>query len=113
MSNNGNQKALGVAAVVPEFFGAMAGISMVAGKWLKHQLLVLLGEAPQPPKPSAKTSIQVEAEKRIAAIEAGMSAQPRAKKKSVKKKKTVKKKAVKKKAASSTKKTKKKVAKRA
>jgi len=121
--NNGNQDSLGIAAVIPEFLGTMAGVSVVAAKWIKHQLLVLLGEESQQAKRSVKTPIQVEAERRIAAIEAGLSGQPRVKKKSVKKKKTakkkavkkktVKKKAVKKKAAPSTKKKKKKVAKKA
>jgi len=90
---NDKQKSLGIVGAIPEFIGVMVGISMVAGKWIERHVRKLLSEKPRQPKQTAKTPVQIDAEKRIAAIEQKLTGQKhkKAKKKSVKKKKTVKK----------------------
>jgi len=119
---NDKQKSLGVVGVIPEFIGTLAGITMVAGKWIEHHVRNLLGEKPHRPKQAAKTPVQIEAEKRITAIEAKINeqrqvksiekpvpVQVKTKKKSANKRTTAKKT---KKKAKKTKKVKKKTAKK-
>lgn len=76
---NKKQKPFGIVGAIPEFFGAMAGTTIVTGRYIKHQVRNLLGEKPRRPKKAAKTNIQLEAEKRIAAIEEKMSEQKQVK----------------------------------
>ena len=90
---NDTRKSMGVVSAIPEFIGVMAGITMLSGKWIERHVRSLLGEKPSKPKQAVKTPVQIDAEKRIAAIEQKMTGKKRVKmkKKSVKKKKTVKK----------------------
>jgi len=90
---NDKRKPLGFVSAVPEFIGVMVGISMVAGKWIERHVRNLLGEKTGKPKQAAKTPVQIDAEKRIAAIEEKITAKKRVKtkKKVQKKKKTAKK----------------------
>ena len=102
---NDTRKSMGVVSAIPEFIGVMAGITVLSGKWIENHVRGLLGEKPRPQKPVVKTPVQIDAEKRIAAIEEKMTGKKRvkAKKKSAKKKKTVKKaKKMKKKTAKKT-----------
>jgi len=106
MLKNGKKRLLGLVEAIPEFIGTVAGISVVGGKWVEHNVRNLLGEKPRLPKQAAKSPFQLEAKKRITAIEEKITKQAAArmktarksaslgvktKKKAVKKKKTVKK----------------------
>ncbi len=92
------KKPLGILSAIPEFIGVMAGISMVAGRWIGLHVKNLLQEKLRQPKQAARKPVQVEPEKKIAAVE-NKTTQKRVKtkkkrtkkKKSAKKKKTVKK----------------------
>lgn len=66
---NGKKRPLGLVGAIPEFIGAIAGISVVAGKWVEHNVRNLLGEKPRQPKQTVKTPVRLEAKKRITAIE--------------------------------------------
>lgn len=90
---NDKQKSLGIIGAIPEFIGVLVGISMIAGRWIERHIRNLLSEKLKQPKQAAKTPVQIDAEKRIAAIEEKMTGHKRVKtkKKSAKKKKTVKK----------------------
>ena len=90
---NDNQKSLVIVSAIPELIGVMVGLSVVAGKWIERHVRNLLEEKPRQPKQTAKTPVQIDAEKRIAAIEEKITVhkQVKTKKKSAKKKKTVKK----------------------
>jgi len=41
---NDTRKSMGVVSAIPEFIGVMAGISVVAGKWIENQVRNVLGE---------------------------------------------------------------------
>ncbi|MFC1675461.1 hypothetical protein ACFL3G_00185 [Planctomycetota bacterium] len=90
---NDDRKPLRFIAAIPEFIGVMAGISVMAGRWVDCHVRGLLGEKPSKPKQAVKTPVQIDAEKRIAAIEQEIAGKKRVKtkKKAKKKKKTVKK----------------------
>ena len=82
---NDKQRPLGIVGAIPEFIGVMAGISMIACKWIEHHVRDLLGEKPRQPKQVAKGPVQLEAEKRIDAIKKQMASQKQAKAKVAKK----------------------------
>lgn len=82
---NDKQRPLGIVRAIPEFIGVMAGISMLAGKWIKLHVRDFLGEKPRQPKQAAKRPVQLEAEKRIDAIEKKMASPEQAKAKAAKK----------------------------
>ncbi len=75
---NDKQRPLGIIGAIPEFIGVMAGISMVAGKWIKRHVRYLLGEKPKQPEQEAKRPVQLEAEMRIAAIKKKIASQKQA-----------------------------------
>jgi len=77
---NDKRKPMWFVSAIPEFIGVMAGISVVAGKWIERHVKGLLGEKPDKPKHGPKTSVQIDAEKRIAAIEQEMTGKKQSKK---------------------------------
>ncbi len=90
---NDNRKPLDFVSAISEFIGVMAGMSVLTGKWIGDQVGSVFGEKTSQPKQAAKTPVQIDSERRIAAIEEKITGQKqvKTKKKAVKKKKTVKK----------------------
>ncbi len=76
---NDKKRPLGIVGAIPEFIGVMAGISMVAGKWIERNVRYLLGGKPKQPKQEPKRPDQLEAEMRIDAIKNKMASQKQAK----------------------------------
>jgi hypothetical protein len=79
IQKNDKQRPLGIIGAIPEFIGVMTGITVVAGKWIERQVRNLLGGKPVQPKQEAKSPVQLEAEKRIAAIKEKMASQTQTK----------------------------------
>ena len=46
---NDTRKSMVVVNAIPEFIGVIAGISVVAGKWIGRHVRGLLGEKPKKP----------------------------------------------------------------
>ncbi len=79
------KKPLGILGAIPEFIGVMAGISMVASRWIRLHIKNLLQEKKKP--------VHVEPEKKIAAVEDKTTRKRvKTKKKRTKKKKKISKK---------------------
>ena len=75
---NDKQRPLGIIGAIPEFIGVMAGVSMVTGKWIERHVRNLLEGKSIQPKQEAMSSVQLEAEMRIAAIKKKMASRKQA-----------------------------------